>query len=59
MYQKVKKMVLENGRPKIRHKKPDNHEINDTLDFLYSMAIYRDWVIKQKTEEGIKRQQRY
>ena len=56
IYQKVKKMVLDNEKSKIRHKKPDNQEINETLDFLYSMAIYRDWVVKQKTEEGIKRQ---
>ena len=56
IYQKMKKIVLENGKPKIRHKKPDNQEINDTLDYLYSMAIYRDWVMKQKTEESIKRQ---
>ena len=49
-------MVLNNPKSKVRHKKPSNQNIQDTLEYLYSLGIYRDWVQKQKTEEGIIRQ---
>ena len=49
-------MVLNNPKAKVRHKKPSNRNIHDILEYLYSLGIYRDWVQKQKSEEGINRQ---
>jgi hypothetical protein len=56
IYDKIKKMVIEYVKPKVRHNKPTNQNVEESIDYLYSLGIYRDWVMKQKTEEGILRQ---
>ena len=56
VYEIMRNMVLHNTKPMVRHKKPAPPRIEDTLNYLYSMKIYRDWVTKQRSEEGIARQ---
>ena len=53
---KVRCMVMGNLKQRSRHHKPSNQNLDETLDFLYSMGIFRDWIMKQKSEEGILRQ---
>jgi hypothetical protein len=53
---KIRSMVLGEMKPRARHTKPSNQNIYETLDFLYSMGIFRDWITKQRSEEGIVRQ---
>jgi hypothetical protein len=56
IYEIMRNMVLHNTKSRVRHKKPTSLSIEDTLNYLYSMKIYRDWVTKQRSEEGIARQ---
>jgi hypothetical protein len=56
IYMKVRSMVMGNLKQRSRHHKPSNQNLDETLDFLYSMGIFRDWIMKQKSEEGILRQ---
>jgi hypothetical protein len=39
-----------------RHKKKTNGSIKDTILYLNSFGIIRDWIQKQKNEEGLNRQ---
>ena len=55
-YEKLRRMVLGCVKPRPRQRKPLAENLEGTLDYLYSMGIYRDWVMKQNTEEGIELQ---
>ena len=58
IYDKIKSMVMGWSKPRPRQRKPLSKTLEGSLDYLYSMGIYRDWVMKQSTEEGIARQEK-
>ena len=56
IYDKIRIMVMGWIKPRPRLRKPISKTLEGSLEYLYSMGIYRDWIMKQSTEEDIARQ---